>query len=37
MQLIKHIKERLLIHRLRRAGDVAVTVVERIVGLATRP
>ena len=30
-------KERLFVHRLHRAGDVAMAVLERIVGLAARP
>ena len=30
-------KERLLVHRLHRARDVAVALLERIVGLAARP
>src|SRR5258705_13164464 len=30
-------KERLLVHRLRRAGNVAMTLVERVLGFAARP
>ena len=37
MQRVQQIEKCLLVHRLRRAGDVAVAVLERFVGLAARP
>ena len=36
LHVFDQMKERLLVHRLNRAGDVAVTILERIVGLAAR-
>ena len=37
MQRIEQMEERLFVHRLYRAGDVAVLLLERLVGLARGP